>query len=463
MFLSQLGFLERGMAMRGRSRTRATWSRIAAGLLVALLVQAAGTDAAAQVAQPEPVPDLVGPAQPPEKAVSAEKSHPEYDPLGMRLGGFIFSPSILVGEEYEDNVFSTHSNEKSDFITHVHPAFDLVSDWDVHALALHAEADVLQYSRFSSENAGNIIVSGGGRLDILQGQYLELNAGYQSLQEDRSSPDSIEAVLLAGGTLARTPTQYSVETGNMKYVYSPGLIKFALDAGVINYQFTNTPTTNGGLAINSDRNRAEYTLTPKIGYEFLPGYQVYFQASGDSHDYVEKFDATPDRLQRNSAGYAAAVGVDFDISALITGTIFAGYEGQFYSDPRLSAIQGDYGGGSLLWNITDFTSVKLSFSRAIEDTIVVGSSGFWATQTGLSVEQEVYDDLLVSGGFTYIDSDYKGTPLTDDQYDLKATAAWKLNRNFEIDISTDWLRQTSTVEAGGFGQQITQLALKAKL
>jgi hypothetical protein len=437
--------------MRMGPRNHAVRHVVAAGMSAAL-VQLFGTDARAQVAQPEPVRDMVGP-----------NAEPSASGVGTRIGTFIFTPSLEIGEEFENNVFSTNTAVKSDFITLVRPAFDLISDWDTNALALHAEGDVLQYTKFPSENAGNVIVDGEGRLDILHNEYLLISAGYQSLDEPRSSPDSIEAIQLAGGALGRVPNQFSLETGDLRYVYAPGLIKLELDGGLVNYQFTNTPTTNGGLAINSDRSRTEYTVTPKVGYEFLDGYQVYVQASGNRREYDDTFDATPEHLQRSSSGYAAAVGVDFALTSLLTGTVYAGYAGQTYDDPRLSTLQGDYFGGALKWDASESTKVKLTLSRSIAETIVVGSSGFWDTQVSANIDQIVYHDLRLTGTATYTNSAYKGIVLNDDQFDVKAAIIWSINRYLDVDASAEWLHQTSDQALEGFDQEITQLGVKLHL
>ena len=437
------------------------WQVVAVITMVLVLNMVGG--AHAQVAQPVPVLDLTGTPLPPEKLSVAERLHAEDHAVDLRVGSFTLSPTIAAGEEFEQNVFSSHSGAQSDFITLVHPAFDLVSDWGLDALALHGEANVLQYGRFHSENEAQIVLQSNGRLDLARGEYLAVGAGYQSLYEPRSSPDSIEAVLLAGGTLAKYPTEYVVETGFLNYVYGPGPIKFELDNALIDYQFSNEPTTNGGIAINGDRNRTEFTVTPRLGYEFSPGYQAYVQVSGDRRQYEATYDATPDRLQRTSSGYAAAVGLDFDVNFAMSGSFYAGYQGQLYDDPRLGTTQGTYFGGSLLWNASDFTSVKLTASRSIQDTILLGSSGFWDTQAQIAVEHELRPDLLLTGELRIIDSAYQGIPLTDDQLGLGFGGVWRLDRDLSVNASAEWLRQTSNQALGGFDQEVMQLSLKLAL
>jgi hypothetical protein len=441
--------------MLGMSRNYVVHRVVATGMSATLL-HVVGNVAYAQVAKPVAVPDLVVQSTSPEELG-------DYDPLNVRLGSFVLSPSLVTGEEFETNIFTTQSGAKSDFITVVQPSLNLVSDWGVDAIALHAAADVEQFARFTSENAHTFVIDGEGRLDILSGQYLEANIGYQSLQELRSAPESIETVMLAGGTLARSPTQFSVETANLNYVYAPGLIKLELKTGLIDYQFSNTPTTNGDLAINSDQSRAEYTVTPEVSYEFLPGYQAYFQVSGGRHQYDSTFDATPEHLRRSSTGYATATGIDIDITKSLVGNFFVGYEEQLYDDRRLNTNQGVYTGGSLVWHMTELTSISLGLSRAIDDTIIVGSSGFWDTEASITVNQELHNDLMVTGTVAYINSDYQGIALNNDRYDIKGGVVWKLNRNFAVNLTAEWLRQDSNILLQQFDQKDVELALKVSL
>ena len=46
-----------------------------------------------------------------------EKFSPDFLGPGIRRGAFLIKPSIGVDETYKDNIYSTQTNEKSDFIT----------------------------------------------------------------------------------------------------------------------------------------------------------------------------------------------------------------------------------------------------------------------------------------------------------------------------------------------------------
>jgi len=95
-----------------------------------------------------------------------DRARPEIDPLGVRLGSFLLYPALSTGLVYNDNVFATQNNTKSDFIATVVPRFDLRSNFGRHELRLTAEAEAGRYFDNASENYVDYNLAGTGRLDV---------------------------------------------------------------------------------------------------------------------------------------------------------------------------------------------------------------------------------------------------------------------------------------------------------
>lgn len=418
--------------------------------------------AAGQVAQPVPVPDLTQPAPAPEQTSVAQRPQPEYDALGIRWESFVLHPSLDLTEQYNSNIYGSHFVVRSDAITLIAPVVDLASDWDRHAFAIHAEGDISRHAQYSDDDVENAIFQADGRLDIAHDQTLSIGGGFQSLHEDRSSPESIAATVQSGGAFALYPTPFTVATGHFTYVYAPTRIGLELDGGVSAYSFGNVPTFNGDLAINGDRNRVEYTLTPKLSYAFEPGYQAFVQVEGDIRSYDSPRDATPQHYQRSSSGFIASVGTQFNIDRVITGEIFVGYQDQSYDDPRLKAITGVAFGGSLLWNVTELTSFRARFARSEQETILIGSSGFWDTNVSLSVEHELLRNVLLTAGVTFDSADYQGNRQTDQTYDFTASARWKINRNLSAGLTVDYTTRSSNLTLDRFDRQQVAIDIKGQ-
>jgi hypothetical protein len=70
------------------------------------------------------------------------RPRPELDPLGIRVGGFRFHPSLSVSGGYEDNVFRSTSNKKDDISLVTSPRLHLESERRNHALEVTADAAI---------------------------------------------------------------------------------------------------------------------------------------------------------------------------------------------------------------------------------------------------------------------------------------------------------------------------------
>lgn len=448
------------MWTKGNMRSRAVAGSLLSSLAAAFSMVG---PALAQVAAPVPVPDLTQPASAPELQSVMLRPRPEYDALPIRVDSYSILPTIDVGERYDSNIFGTPGHDTADFITFLRPAVAITSDWGGDdQISLFGSGDIEHYAANTDNDVANLALEADGRLYVVNGEYFELRSGYQINHESRFAPDSEESALLAGGGFfAKDPTQYEVAEGTLSFVRSRGLLGFGIDADITNYAFSNEPTLNGGLAINSDRNRNVYTLTPRVSYEIVPGYQAFVQASGDRTQYDEIADATPDHLKRSSNGYAFAAGTQVDLGDIVTGSIYLGYRANTYQDPRLPEVEGPYFGATALWNVTDNTSLTLNTSRTIEETILIGSPGAWYTLVDAGVQRELTYSVIATGDLSYAQTEYEGINRTDNLYTLSGGGKWLINRYLTFNATAGYERRNSNADNSGLSDATLSIGLKA--
>jgi hypothetical protein len=432
--------------MTGKHLRSTTCGAAAAALL-------ASWSAEAQIAGPMSVPDLTQPEAAPEtQSVFQRGAPPGYEALDLRLGSFVVGTELDVDEGFNSNLYATDSHVRSDVVTTIAPRLAIASDWSNHAVSLVVEGDIDRYLKNSSENVENLAVAADGRLDIRTGEYLSVGGGYQSLHEDRSSPDD---------NLGRFPTAYTVAGGRLGYVLSRSRLSFGIDADLSRYDYSDEPVANGPEIVNKDRNRTEYSLTPRLAYEMLPGYQAYVELSGNDRVYDRKVDRSG--LQRNSAGGSAAVGIEAGTGHIITGRIYVGYQQQDYADPRLDTFRAPYFGAAVLWNVTQLTSFRFGLADSVAETILPGASGAQQTTLSASFEHELERNLLLSGGVGLERDAYQGTARTDDVYSATASAERLINRVFSVKLTGSWSQRSSTVAGAGYDRESLMLTLKIRL
>ncbi|MDB5393552.1 MAG: hypothetical protein JWM91_1058, partial [Rhodospirillales bacterium] len=210
---------------------------------------------------------------------------------------------------------------------------------------------------------------------------------------------------------------------------------FAIAGSVNGYAFTNEPTLNGRLAIEGDRNRVEFVVTPRVSYELTPGYQAFIEGWGNRREYDSTFDATPDHFKRSSSGYAIAAGTDLKLGDVVTGEAYVGYQDQMYDDARLTSNAGAYLGASILWNITQLTSLKFAASRGIEETILAGSSGLWDTELKFTAEHELLRNILLTAGINYSMYEYQGISRNDSTISGSVGGRWRFTQVYSAGVT----------------------------
>jgi len=131
------------------------------------------------------------------------RERPELNPAGLRISGFILSPSIGVGTTFNDNIYATQNDEKDDFVTTISPELLIASDWNQHSLRFRGESTFARYATNDVEDHETFDLMADGRLDVYKDMNVSGAVGYQLASEERGSVDD------AGGL---TPTEYTIGT-----------------------------------------------------------------------------------------------------------------------------------------------------------------------------------------------------------------------------------------------------------
>jgi hypothetical protein len=413
--------------------------------------------AIAQIAVPGPAetpPPPVAPTEPsqrPEEFGRAlergqsvlDRPRPEYDPLGVHLGSFFLYPKLEVDELYNDNVFAAASRKKGDFVTVASPTLDLRSNWSSHALDLRAGASVGTYASQSSENYGDYFVSATGRYDI--SRYLAALGGakYEHLHEERDSPDA------PGG--AANPVQFDAYTGTVGLAQTGLKVGYEGDFVFHREDYSNVNAVGGGTLIETVRNVNNYVPSVRVTYELAPRYQAFVRGEGTIRQYDNSKGAVANAPDRDSQGYRADVGAAIDLTGVTYIEVFGGYLEQFYKAP-LSSIHGIDAGARVVWNVTELTSVSLNGSRSVQDenstTLTsqgasVNSPGYLRSLATLSIDHELFRNVLLHGEVSYENDNFVGINRSDDRYDAGFGARYLLNRNLYLGASYTYTRRDS--------------------
>ncbi len=381
-----------------------------------------------------------------------DRTRPGYDAVGIHAGAFTAYPQASVTGSYDDNIYATDTNTKSDFVTKLASAMFVYSNWSRNALNFNAGVSKSLYSSHSDENRLDWNVSADGRIDVTRDTQLTGALGYQKLHEDRGDPSSPSA--------AAEPVPYTLLTGSAGISQRFNRMTASITGNYNNYNYDSVVSTTG-VAIPQDfRDRKEYDESLKVGYDVSPDTNVYVKGTINQRKYDQHPPAVA--LNRDSKGYAAVIGSDFRLSNLAQGGFYIGYQVQNYDSAALSDINGLSYGADIEWYATPLTTVTLNADSIVNETVLV-ASGYLSQSVGLRVDHELFRNVLLNANVGYQNDDYTGASRTDDITTAGFGADYLLNRNFSINVGYNYTDRSSTAPGVDYKRNIVGLTLTGKL
>jgi hypothetical protein len=401
--------------------------------------------------------------------VTQERHSADYQAQGLHMGSFNVFPKLEINNEYNSNIYKKDKNSApgsvvDSYIAHFKPGVAIKSDWNRHALNLTFNSDLPQYATQGDQNDyEDLFTRLDGRLDVVRDSHLDTGFTYNSLHEDRGSPDQING---------KGPTFFDTKGVDAFYTHKVNRMSVKAGLDTIRYDYQDVLTlANIPLAMSS-RNRWEHMPAIRLGYEIQPEYEAFvkFVHKEAEYDGLVLSNGLGTAYNRNSSGYNVLGGLAFDLTDLITGDMSVGYLQRSYESAQFSDISGVNGFVNLKWRPTALTTVNGKLSHDINETTQAGVAGILATTLGLSAEHEVLRNVVVRAGGSFTNNDYQGFDATglpanlknrnDAVYGANVGAKYLLNRNFSTDLS--YIYQSRDVNYAFSNYEVNQVMLNLR-
>jgi hypothetical protein len=439
------------------ARTRARWCGIALALLVSVLAWAGGP-ASAQ-------PNLTAQQESVEGRI-----RPEFDPIGFIISDLLgmqeerispqtglrtstgpidsitIFPKVGLEVGYNDNLLKTQNNQVGDGYYLVNPLLKLQSDWDNHEIVATAELVAGRYFSQVDENYNDIKLGLAGRLDFTDSEYLSVALAHGWLHEERGTFDR---------NFGSRPTRFNQTALNLLWHYQRDAYLSDLTAGATYFNYHDTDAAAFADLNQDDRDRWEYRLADKIGYEFFDDTIFYVEPGLN----VRRYSNVPDDfgVNRNSRGYQMLVGLTYDASSVTFLDFAVGYMWQDYEDNRLPDVSGWTARGRMLWNVTEIHTVNLDLTRSITEAITANNGGILATAAGASVDWEYLYNTIFTAGVKYTRQSQElagGGDQLDNILTYKLGARHLLNEFSQLRFGWTYETRTSNALNADYGQNI---------
>jgi hypothetical protein len=356
------------------------------------------------------------------------RQRPDYDPLGVRLGGFRLNGAVEAGPGWDSNLFGRNRNIVSDGFTEEAASLNLNSDWTRHAVNLSANSANRQYFSQSQLDWNDWDVGGSGRYDFsastaLQGQY----------RHYRSHLDVYNFDVQAAGIVQ--PVSYDSDevsvTGNTR-LNRLGLIAQGVYR-TFNFQDTIIASTPQSISQNSFN-----TAIGALGasYSLAPGRNITTVVRVQDIKYTESVSS-----RRDSFTWEVLSGFDYDFDGVWQARISLGWRQREYNGPGIKTLQGPAVEAAVTYAPSQLTTARFRLTRTIEESIRQDAVSYQRTQIGLTVDHEYLRNVLLQADLAYDRREYESPNQTAGEGVLTLTGRYLLNRNASVVASYAYRRR----------------------
>jgi len=327
----------------------------------------------------------------------------ESDPFaapGFRLGSSIATLTLEQSLGASTNATQTTGGD-SGYFSQTNIAFNLLSDWSRHELALNADGSFRKYLDNVEADRPTFGLGANLRLDLTDGYTNTWGATYNYDTEDLTSSRLGSDVTTRPGIHTARATSEIARTDRR--------IGLSL-RGIIERDTYEDAVTTTGVLNQEDRNNNTYLLRARVGYDNGAIIQPFVEGGGGVTRYDEEFDRNGD--QRNSTTYFMRAGIVLDIEEKLDGEIAFGYVAESYDQGSLSNLEGFTVDGQLNWSPTRETTISANVSTGLNGATSAGNNGSIIYSGGLVATHQLTNRWSINLN-TSFNIDY------DDEFDSR--------------------------------------------
>gem|GEM_PF-899670 len=374
---------------------------------------------------------------------------PAYAPIGYQVGSFTILPSFAQSLGYDSNPDQTSRQfAKGSVALRTDAAVDFQSNWASSSLqgslrgayletpqneaASRPAADGVVRYRLDADRDLHIDAEGRFLVDTQRTGNPNLQLGTANLQAATSTSRPLLAVY--GASLGAT------ETFNR--------LSVTLRGSIDRSEFDNARLSDGTIINQADRNLNQYSLQLRTAYEVNPDFSPFIDILGDTRVYDLRRDQNG--IRRDSDGISLLVGASFGLLRTLTGEISAGIQHRDYVDPSLRSIDAPLINAALVWSMSPLTTVRLTAATGITETTIPGSSGILTDVATLEVQHDLFRNLSIVLGGSFLRNDYQGSTIRENGVSATARLDYHLTRWLTLRGTYIYQEIHSTVAGASF-------------
>lgn len=362
-----------------------------------------------------------------------DRARPDYDPVGIPVGGFNLFPRLDVGVGVTDNVFFNPAEKMTDGFTTIAPRVQLNSDWNRNTLQFRGGANLERYFNETRRNQNAWDLGALGRYELGSSMAVTAEAQLARLYETPfSGAISSDIAVLSN---------YLRNYLSLRGQYQAGQSRLTLAVDHTGFDFSGITLASGAKLSQEDRDRTIDRIVGQAEYAFSPAMALYGQLSYGQIDYSRNLlNGQPNR---DSDAWRLIGGGTFDLTSLIRGQLGIGYVWRNFDSPIYRNVSGLSVEGRVEYFPTELATITLQVSRLIEDSSIGANSAFFNNQVSAQVDYEVLTNFILTGLGQYARQDFIDSPVSADIYRLGIQGRYLSSRRVNLRGGITYVKRSS--------------------
>jgi hypothetical protein len=358
------------------------------------------------------------------------KPRPDYDPIGLQIGGFQVFPVATTYVGGSSNVLLSSSNPKPDALVGGELRFLALEDngsTNVRIFVQDWENDYVS-TPYRTQNQFNLDGVVGQR--VTDGLKIDVEAGLFRYGDNNSI-----------GTLNNLESILQLTTRNLLAARAQFISgQFSQIFGVDRNQFLLSPINYPDLGVvqtyYDDHTSLRYTSQSE--YALSPSAYLFGELTYTTTTYTTSIPAVSGVSgvlpNYGSNSYRGEVGLNLDISNLLRGQVSIGYNQRNYDSATYSSDKGFVFAGRMEYFMNPLTQFTLNVLNEFDDGTLFSANPVKFLLVSLKGDRELRENMIASLSFRYIDVKPVGSAFTLISYGSAATFKWMLNRQWSVNV-----------------------------
>ncbi len=360
---------------------------------------------------------------------------PAYAPLGFRVGTFTLLPAFTQSLGYDTNPNQTTARAaQPSLVLRSEGELAVRSNWSQAEFTSEMRGSYLEYPDNPDASRPNAVGVSRLRIDANRDTRIDVETRFLLDSQRTGSPD------LNAATASRPLFATYGATVGVQETFNR--LQLSLRGSLDRQVYEDARLSNGTVIRQSDRDANQYGVRLRAGYEVSPAFTPFVETLIDTRVYDTPVDQYG--LRRDSDGIAFTAGASVELNRTLTAEVSAGMQHRSYVDRSLRPIDAPLVSAALIWTVSPLTTVRFNQQTGVIETAVPGSSGAFTDVASLEVQHDLFRNLSINLGGTYLSTTYEGVAIRERGYSAFARLDYRFNRWLTFRGSYIWSTLNST-------------------